>query len=137
MIINKENNLERLNNGDYKWKGNMETTEDLIIELDDRLVVEGAVKVGGKFTGLCLWKNPSEEEKYITCEELRNGEIAYGKLNLIPKTEKKEEVIEEEDKKIEYIDEWSSDVEDNQFILKNKIQELIDEVNALKGGKNE
>lgn len=146
MIINKENNLERLNNGDYKWKGNIETNEDLIIELDDRLVVEGYVNVGGRiesaktliagrgikagdgieagwsikagrgikagwsikaglsikakfldiglriFAGLCLWKNPNEEETYITCEELRNGEIAYGKLNLIPKTEEKEEV---------------------------------------------
>lgn len=40
--------------------------------------------------------------------------------------------ILEEENKINYIDEYSSDLEENYFILKNKITELIDEINKLK-----
>ena len=32
------------------------------------------------FAGLCIWKMPSTEEKQIQCEQLREGEIAYGEL---------------------------------------------------------
>lgn len=32
------------------------------------------------FAGLCMWKNPSSDEKKIFCEEIRSGEICYGEL---------------------------------------------------------
>ena len=54
------------------------------------------------FAGLCTWKNPSEEEMTITCEELKEGIIAFGRLNLIPKKEIKKMTVSEICKELGY-----------------------------------
>ena len=41
------------------------------------------------------------------------------------------EIIEEDNNKIEKIDTWSNDIEENQFILKEKIDEIIDKINNM------
>lgn len=68
-------------------------------------------------------------------QEYRDADIpTYEYLMSIIDTSNLNDEVEiiEEDKKIEYIDEWTNDVEANQFILKNKIYELINEINKLK-----
>ena len=48
------------------------------------------------FAGLCLWKEPKVEETQINVEEIKQGEICFGKLNIIaPKEEIKKMTIEE------------------------------------------
>ena len=48
------------------------------------------------FAGLCLWREPKVEETQINVEEIKQGEICFGKLNIIaPKEEIKKMTIEE------------------------------------------
>ena len=43
-----------------------------------------------------------QEDKNIDVEELKNGEVAYGNLNLLPKKEIKEMTVEEISKSLGY-----------------------------------
>jgi len=54
------------------------------------------------FAGLCIWRQPTEEETTITCEEVKEGTIAFGKLNLIQKKEVKEMTVAEIEEALGY-----------------------------------
>ena len=54
------------------------------------------------FAGLCLWKIPSEEKTMINVEEIKNGEVCYGKLNILKPKEIKEMTISEISKELGY-----------------------------------
>ena len=41
------------------------------------------------FAGLMIWKKPTVEETQINVEEVKQGEICFGKLNLLKKTKNK------------------------------------------------
>lgn len=149
MIIDNNSNLNRLDNGDYEYIGDLVHDDDIVINLDDRLIVIGKIKTkksirtnvtliaydhieaggsieagrsikagsyieaddfieaGGSinvdwgiraglsitakwlsagykiFAGICTWKNVDIDDMQINVEEIKCGEIAYGKLNLI------------------------------------------------------
>lgn len=54
------------------------------------------------FAGICIWRNPTEEETTITCEEVKDGTIAFGKLNIITKKEAKKMTVSEICKELGY-----------------------------------
>lgn len=79
-------------------KGSLYAVADTGIKTGDGIKTGGGIETGGGivagltitckklsselriFAGVCIWKNPTTEEKQIRCEELVKGEIAYGEL---------------------------------------------------------
>jgi hypothetical protein len=47
------------------------------------------------FAGVCTWEDIKKDDLLITCEELQNGTIRHGELNILPKTEIKEMTVAE------------------------------------------
>ena len=81
------------------------------------------------FAGLCIWKKTEIEETQINVEEIKQGEICFGKLNIItPKEEEK--VIEDTTEEIEeYHTKYIERGIDKE--VREKLNEVIRAVNKL------
>lgn len=113
IIDKNYKNMKRLENGNYFIEGDLIVDEDLKIKLDNWFEVQGLINVQGSiisnatikagygikaglsitakwissklriFAGICNWRKIDESDMTITCLELKEGEIAFGKLNII------------------------------------------------------
>ena len=67
------------------------------------------------FAGLCLWRNPTQEEKTISCGKLTSGSVEYGILKEIglPRKEndKKNELLKKADELISKAEELKKEAE--------------------------
>ena len=65
------------------------------------VTVKGTLKVGKRlFSGICSWRDISEEEMTITCGKFEGGEIAYGILKETGLNNKKQELLDKADELI-------------------------------------